>query len=132
MNNKIYATNGDKIAKLRVQHWAPGKKFTGGCPIPTFLVNEAKRMKSKRLIYVEVTIPDQISESAVIARAFAQHYPTKPKALIRKVSPDKHIISAWLFCRSKDTVDIDNGIALTISRLAVALNKADLGWHLSL
>jgi len=139
MKNKIYATNGKKgeeerTAKLRVQHWAPGKKFVNGCPIPTFLVNEAKRMKSKRLIYVELTIPPDNTESDALGEYVTQAGIPKPlpesgHGTIRRDTP---IIAAWLFCRKKDTVDIDNGIALTISRLAIELHIARLGWHLSL
>lgn len=136
MNNKIYATNGKpgkkNIRKLRIQHWAPGKKFQSGCPIPSFLVKEAKRMKSKRLIYAEVAIKQEtITNPESIAEDYAEQK-EKPHMLARRIYPETLIVSAWLFCRKKDTVDIDNGIALTISRLAVALHKADTGWELSL
>jgi len=49
----LIATNGEFESPVRVYHWWPEKGWWSNCPIPSFLVKEAKQKGSRYLTYVE-------------------------------------------------------------------------------
>jgi len=54
----LIATNGEFESPVRVYHWWPGKEWYKECPIPSFLVKEARQKGSKYLTYVEALSED--------------------------------------------------------------------------